>query len=117
MLNSGEVMSLAARDHVRPPSSEILWLIEAPDQPPKGRDRRGFDGHRDETEELRQFVRAQRHTRDDAEASPSATLQSPEEVGVRARIGEPHLSHETPVSTGLIGLPSASRSSAFLHFG
>ena len=55
------------------------------------RRRRGLDRHVHRAEVFRQRMHAQGDARHDAEAAAAAALQRPEEIGVAAGIGDPHL--------------------------
>lgn len=65
--------------------------IEEPaDQPMESGVGRRLDRRRHAAEEGRQRVRAQRHAGDHAEAAATTTFEGPQQVGVRASIGDPH---------------------------
>ncbi len=61
---------------------------EARDQPLERRVGTGADRRVDAAEEFRELVRAQRDLRHHAKAAPAATLQPPEEIRIRAGIGD-----------------------------
>src|SRR5215831_1030311 len=63
---------------------------ESANQPAESGRGRRLDGDGDEPEEVRQFVGAERHPRDDAETTAAPTLEGPEKVRMRAGIGDPY---------------------------
>ena len=60
------------------------------DQPAERGVRGRLDRHEHGAEELRQIVRPQREPGHDAEAAATAALDRPEQVRIRAGVGDPH---------------------------
>ena len=64
---------------------------KALDQRPEGAIAGSRDVAEDDPEECRQLVRAQGHARDDAEGTPAATLERPEQIRVGVGVGDADL--------------------------
>src|SRR5262245_16438564 len=83
---------------------------EVPDQLPVGSVGFRFDREAGGADEFGQFVEAQRDLADDAVTAASAALQRPEQVSVRAGIGQTNLA----VSGDDLGLQQAASSGSIV---